>query len=150
LAVPPLAPGTAAPTAAAAPGGTPVPGGVISTAAGGAGGPDKGTAVALPGACGVSSASGHLYVGDAYSVRDVSSTGRLATLAGTGVPAGPLGDGGPAVNATFNGVCAVTVDHGGNLVAADGLHDRIRVLAASRGTFYGQKDDRRPHLHRGW
>jgi len=131
--------GMAAPAAAAAPGGTAPPAGIISTVAGGAGGPANGTAVGLPGACGVASSGGHLYVGDSNSVREVSSTGQLTTAAGTGVPAGPLGDGGPAVKATFNGVCAVTVDHSGNLVAADTMHERIRVLATSRGTFYGQK-----------
>ena len=107
--------------------------------AGGVGGPAKGTAVGLPGACGVASSGGRLYIGDNYSIREISSTGRLTTAAGIGVPAGPLGDGGPAVKAAFNGVCALTVDHSGNLVAADTLHERIRVLAASTGTFYGQK-----------
>jgi hypothetical protein len=134
-----LAGGAAASATTAAPAWTVAASGIISTVAGGVGGPAKGTAVGLPGACGVAAAGGQLYIGDSYSVREVSGTGRLTTLAGTGVLAGPLGDGGPAVKATFNGVCPVTVDHSGNLVAADTLHDRIRVVAASAGTFYGQK-----------
>jgi hypothetical protein len=130
--------GTAASAGTGAPGRAAAAAGVISTVAGGAGGPARGADVGLPGACGVSSGGGQLYVGDAYSVRAVSGTGRLTTVAGTGVPAGPLGDRGPAVKATFNGVCGVTVDQSGNLVAADARHDRIRVLATRRGTFYGQ------------
>jgi hypothetical protein len=91
--------------------------------------------VALQGPCGVSFASGALYVG-AGLVRAVSiGTGQLTTPAGDGAP-GPFDDGAPA-NATTLNTCAVTVDPQGNLVvAANGA--QVAVVAASTGTFYGQ------------
>ncbi len=87
-------------------------------------------------ACGVSVANGLLYIADNTTVRQVDSTDRLTTPAGTGA-SGPLGDGGPAVSASL-GTCAAAVDHSGNLVIADAGNDRIRVVAAHNGTFYGQ------------
>jgi trimeric autotransporter adhesin len=49
------------------------------------------------------------------------------------------GDGGPATKAQLNGVVgSVRVDHAGNLVLADGGNNRIRVVAAKTGRFYGQ------------
>jgi hypothetical protein len=97
-------------SAAAAPdtGGRAAPGGIISTVAGGVGGPGPATAISLAsdnvpaGACGtpaeptgVAFAAGRVYIADG-SVRQVSEkTGTLTTPAGTGA-AGPLGIGGPA------------------------------------------------------
>ena len=109
--------------------------GVISTIAGGPGGPAQATTVAVPGPCGVSSASGALYVG-AGVVREVSvGTGQLTTPAGSGA-LGPSGNGVPATATALN-ACGVTVDQQGNLVvAADG--SRVMVVAAATGTFYGQ------------
>jgi len=101
------------------------------------GGPAKATTVALPGACGVSFAAGAIYVGDSSAVRKVSGTGWLSTPAGTGT-AGPRGDGGPAVKASFDEACGVVSDRARNLVIADTRHSRIRVVAAATGTFYGQ------------
>ena len=115
--------------------------GDITTVAGGVGGPGAGTEVSLGsgqnGVCGVSYSSGALYVADSQVVRKVSSqTGGLATPVGTGA-AGPLGDGGPAGSATLD-TCGVTLDHSGNLVIADWGGSRVRVVAASTSTFYGQ------------
>jgi len=115
--------------------------GNITTVAGGVGGPDAGTAVSLgPGQnnlCGITYGSGALYVADSDVVREVSpQTGRLTTPVGTGT-AGPLGDGGPAASAELS-TCGATLDHSGNLVIADLGGSRIRVVAASTGTFYGQ------------
>jgi len=111
--------------------------GVISTVAGGVGGPAKATKVALANPCGVAFGAGYLYVAGSRSVRRVNpGTGRLTTPAGTGA-AGPLGDGGSATRASLS-TCGVAVDHSGNLVIADGGHDRIRVTAASSGVFYGK------------
>src|SRR5690349_3007479 len=75
-------------------------GGIISTVAGGVGGPGAGTGISLsdanspPGGCGtvntVTFGAGNLYIADG-SVRKVSErTGLLTTPAGTGA-AGPLG-----------------------------------------------------------
>src|SRR6266702_4148782 len=115
--------------------------GNITTVAGGVGGPDAGTAVSLGpeqnNLCGITYGSGALYVADSDVVREVSpQTGRLTTPVGTGT-AGPLGDGGPAASAELS-TCGATLDHSGNLVIADLGGSRIRVVAASTGTFYGQ------------
>ena len=48
------------------------------------------------------------------------------------------GEGGPAVPALLGGVGALTVDHAGNLVIRDTDNNRVRVVAAQTGTFYGQ------------
>ena len=110
--------------------------GVISTVAGGVGGPARATRVAVA-PCGVSFGAGHLYIAGGV-VRQVSpGTDRLTTSAGTAGDGGPLGDGRRAASASLS-ACGVAVDHSGNLVIADFLHQRIRVLAARTGTFYGQ------------
>ena len=116
--------------------------GTISTVAGGVGGPGKATTVALPNPCGVSFASGSVYLGDDADIRRISQTGWLTTPAGTGPvgtgASGPLGDGGPAVKASFDGACGVVADHSGNLVIADTQRSRVRVVAAATGMFYGR------------
>jgi trimeric autotransporter adhesin len=61
----------------------------------------------------------------------------IYTVAGDGT-AGSGGDGGPAAAAELNGPEAVTVDGAGNLVISDTGNQRIRVVAATSGTFYGQ------------
>jgi len=117
---------------------------VISTIAGGVGGPGKATAVALPAPCGASFAGGSLYIADGQAVRKVSpATDQLTTPAGTGA-VGPVANGGPATGASL-GTCAATADTAGNLVIADGLtnglggvNDEVRVVAKNSGTFYGQ------------
>jgi trimeric autotransporter adhesin len=47
-------------------------------------------------------------------------------------------DGAPATTAEMNGPAAVTTDAAGNVVLADETDNRVRVVAASTGTFYGQ------------
>ena len=47
------------------------------------------------------------------------------------------GDGGPAINASIGWVGAVAVDAAGNLLVADTMNDRIRVVAEQAGAFYG-------------
>ncbi len=116
------------------------PAGTISTVAGGVGGPARAVGVALDGACGVSFGAGRLYVADSSAVRAVNpQTDWLTTPAGDGAGfLGPEGDGGPATAATLIDTCGTALDHAGNLVLADGFHDRIRVVAAASGTFYAQ------------
>ena len=65
------------------------------------------------------------------------TAGDIYTVAGNGT-AGFSGDGGPATSAELNFPAGVAVDAAGNLVIADLRNDRIRVAAASTGTFYGQ------------
>jgi hypothetical protein len=94
--------------------------------------------------------AGNLVIGDTRNnrVRVVAASagtfygqamtaGDIYTVAGTGT-AGFSGDGSPATAAQFSGPTAVTVDGAGNLVLATRLDNRVRVVAASAGTFYGQ------------
>jgi len=64
------------------------------------------------------------------------TVGDIYTVAGGGT--GGLGDGGPATQAQLADPSSVAVDKAGNLVICDTLNDRIRVVATSTGTFYGQ------------
>jgi hypothetical protein len=61
----------------------------------------------------------------------------MGRTAGNGTP-GSSGDGGPATSAELDFAGGVAVDAAGNLVIADSGGNRIRVVAASSGTFYGQ------------
>jgi sugar lactone lactonase YvrE len=92
--------------------------------------------------------AGNLVIGDRdnYRIRVVAAhagtfygvpmtAGDIYTVAGNGT-AGFSGDGGPAISAQV-APATVTVDATGNLVIADG-NNRIRVVAARTGTFYGQ------------
>jgi hypothetical protein len=119
------------------------PAGVISTVAGGVGGPGPATQVAIDFPCSVTSAGRYLYVGDGLVQRVDEATGWLTTPAG-GVRRQavfaehvPLGNGGLADEAATS-ACGAAVDRAGNLVLADGLDRFIRVVAVKSGTFYGQ------------
>jgi len=109
--------------------------GTISTVAGGAGGPGKATTVAMV-PCDVSVHGGGIYVAD-RAVRNISASGQLTTLAGTGVFDGPPAAGGPATGADIAS-CGAVADHAGNLVFADGVHYQVDVVPARTGTFYGR------------
>jgi hypothetical protein len=65
------------------------------------------------------------------------TAGDIYTIAGNG-HFGYSGDGGPATHARLSSLFFVAVDHAGNLVIADSDNNRIRVVANSTGTFYGQ------------
>ncbi len=95
-------------------------------------------------------AAGNLVIADTANnrVRVVAATtgtfygqamtaGDIYTIAGDG-SAGGSGDGGPATSAELNQPDRVAVDGAGNLVIADYYNERVRVMAASTGTFYGQ------------
>jgi hypothetical protein len=110
--------------------------GTISTVAGGVGGPGVATSVAMEPES-LNFAGGQLYVADASTVRKISPvTDQLTTPVGMGVGA-PLGDGGPATEAGVS-PRGTAVDAAGNLVLTDSQVNRIQVVAASTGTFYGQ------------
>jgi hypothetical protein len=64
------------------------------------------------------------------------TAGDIYTVAGTG-NAGFSGDGGPATGANLADPSGVAVDGSGNLIIADLLNFRVRVVAKSAGTFYG-------------
>jgi Fibronectin type III domain/NHL repeat len=82
-----------------------------------------------------------------YRVRVVAATsgtfygvamtaGDIYTVAGNGT-FGYAGDGGPASSSELGGAEGVALDKLGNLVVADTNNNRIRVAAATSGTFYG-------------
>ena len=120
--------------AAAAP---PPPPGVISTIAGGAGGPGRAVGVDVSFPCGVSFGAGALYIAGGQTVRRVNpATDLLTTPAGTDAIS-PVGDGGPATAANVE-TCGAATDHDGNLLIANFEDQRIQVVAARSGTFYGQ------------
>ena len=64
------------------------------------------------------------------------TAGHIYTVAGTG-SAGSSGDGGPATAAMLRTPASVATDAAGNLVVADSGNNRVRVIAAASGTFYG-------------
>lgn len=70
---------------------------------------------------------GRLLVADTGNnrVREISSTGVITTVAGTG-DAGYLGDGGPATSAALDSPQGIVVDVEDNLFIADTLNNRIR------------------------
>jgi len=63
--------------------------------------------------------------------------GHIYSVVGTGT-AGFAGDGGPAISAEFSSPEGLAVDGSGNLVIGDTSNERVRVVAAQTGTFYGQ------------
>ena len=114
----------------------PVRGGIISTIAGGVGGPGPATSVAVS-PCGVRWAGGWLYIGDGSTVRRVSAaTGALTTVAGDNA-AGPADDSGAAIGSAISQACGTVLDRSGNLVIAAG--PQVLVAAARTGRFYGQQ-----------
>ena len=119
------------------------PDGTISTFAGtgvggfsGDGGPSTAAQLYSPAQM-IIDAAGNLYIAD-YSnrrVRVVSPAGLISTLAGTGVQDLPpikypqVGDGGPALHATFNVATSAAFSPTGDLYIADWLGNRIRKIA---------------------
>src|SRR5262249_56452606 len=65
-----------------------------------------------------------------------SAAGNIYTVAGNGLR-GSSGDGGPATGAELNIPYGLAVDGAGNLVIADYGGNRVRVVAAGPGEFYG-------------
>jgi hypothetical protein len=115
----------------------------------GDGGPATGAAIASPAGVAVDRA-GNLVIADTLSwrIRVVAvrsgafygramTAGDIYTVAGDGT-AGFSGDGGPATKAQLFDPGGVSLDGAGNLVIADTLNERVRVVAERTGTFYGQ------------
>jgi sugar lactone lactonase YvrE len=150
-----VAPASTAATAVAGQPGDAVAAGIITTIAGGPGAPGPAQAISVDPCgndqakpCGLAFADGRLYVTDLGKtsnssltgsvVREVSlSTGSLTTPVGIG-ELGFSGDGGPATAARLASPAGLAVDSAGNLLVADYSNNRIRVVAARTGRFYGR------------
>jgi len=116
-------------------------GGIISTVAGGVGGPASGTKVALS-PCDVAFAHGHLLIADAArrvgAVRAMSpGSSLLTTPAGTHA-FGQFRDGGAATAASLNS-CGVTADRSGNLVISDSHNHRSEWWPRAPGRCTGRR-----------
>jgi sugar lactone lactonase YvrE len=73
---------------------------------------------------------GDLLVAAGSSVRSISPTGVITTVAGGGKP-GYSGDGGPATKAALNGASGVSVDPAGDVYIADSNNNAIRKIDAA-------------------
>jgi len=107
---------------------------IVSTIAGGYlgdGGPATAASLSLAflGGQTATDAAGNLYIADinANRVRKVSPTGKITTIAGTGMT-GYSGDGGPATAATLNTPFTVVVDIAGNVFIGDTGNGVIRKV----------------------
>jgi sugar lactone lactonase YvrE len=113
----------------------------------GNGGPATAGALNMPHEI-VFDARGHLYVAerDSHVVRKVdATTGRLSTLAGTGV-AGFTGDGGPAARAQLRSPHSVSIAPDGRLLICDVGNHRLRAVDLGTGAIdtIGGTGERRP------
>jgi sugar lactone lactonase YvrE len=80
-------------------------------------------------------AAGNLYMGEENGgqVRKIDQSGRITTIAGTGV-IGYSGDGGPATDAQFNWPMGLAVDRFGNIFIADAVqNNRVRKIDGATG-----------------
>jgi trimeric autotransporter adhesin len=115
----------------------------------GDGGPATAAELSRPGDVAVD-AAGNLAIADSGNSRIRVVAARSGTFYGQAMTAGDIytvagngqygfaGDGGPAAQAELAGPGGVAVDAAGDLVIADSGNNRIRVVAATTGTFYGQ------------
>jgi hypothetical protein len=109
------------------------PNGTISTAAGngtpafaGDGGPAASASLSFPADVALTADGGYLIAdNDNNSVRYVSPTGLITTLAGSGSP-GFSGDGGPAQQAQLNDPAGVAATADGGFLVADTGNNRVR------------------------
>ena len=114
--------------------------GTITTVAGDfdAPGPQLGSTMALR-PLGIAASGGNTYVADGMAsvVRKLDSSGNETIVAGNGF-AGDSGDGGPATLAGLYDPSGIAVSASGNILISEGSGQRVRMVAATSGTFYGQ------------
>ena len=112
----------------------------------GGSGPALRAQLSLPGGLALD-AAGNLVIADTDNYRVEVVAGGTGTFYGRPMTAGHIynvagggtgADGNPAIDASLSLPQGVAVDGSGNLVIADMNHNRIRVVAGSTGTFYGQ------------
>src|ERR1700744_3568351 len=99
-------------------------------------GPATSAKIASPTAI-VSDSAGNLYFADRdnHSVRKIDITGKITTVAGSGME-GYGGDGGPATSALLDTPGGVALDAAGNLFIADTKNHRIREVTNGVITTY--------------
>jgi len=111
--------------------------GIVTTIAGGIGGPAAATTIGIQ-ADEVAFGAGQLYVSDRLTIRRVApSSDWLTNVAGVGL-AGFSPDGTAALGASLDHAYGFAIDHSGNTVFAETNSNRVRVIPARNGTFYGQ------------
>ncbi|MGH3155264.1 MAG: hypothetical protein ACRDNF_01610, partial [Streptosporangiaceae bacterium] len=105
--------------------------GDITTVAGGFGGPGQGRDIALASVCGVGAGAGRVVLADQDDDTAKDPVRALNPRTGwmNNLPATVTG----AVS-----TCSPAVDHAGNVVLADPLDSRVKVVAKRTGTFYGR------------
>jgi sugar lactone lactonase YvrE len=113
------------------------PDGIITTVAGGGhpadglgdGGPATQAAMASVGGIALDK-KGNLFICDYDDglIRKVGLDGMISTVAGGGNPADGIGDGGLATDAQLASPHDVLVDGQGNLIIADSVHNRVRMV----------------------
>jgi len=115
----------------------------------GDGGPATSAELAFPDQAAVDGA-GNLVIADSGNNRVRVVAGSTGTFYGQAMTAGDIytvvgtgqaaygGDGGLATKAKLDGPQDVAFDGAGNMVIADGVNNRVRVVAAKTATFYGQ------------
>jgi hypothetical protein len=113
----------------------------VSTVIGGTGaGP--GTAIAQDPVALATTASGAVDIGDGtlMVVRSLAPSGTETTIACAGNIAtlGYGGDGGPATDASCNTPDGLVTDAAGDTYLADDQNNRVRLVAATSGTYFGQ------------
>lgn len=122
-------------------------------------GPAAGVVRAGPGyPCAIAYGRGYLYYSAVSGtqltlprsvIRRISlRTGQSSVVAGAAKSGGQPGNGSPATSAAIGPSCGLALDQNGNLLLSDSAHlgyktgdsgqNRVRVVAAASGTFYGQ------------
>lgn len=127
-----------------------VPAGRITTIAGGVGGPGQADQIAFFNPCALVSDGGVTYLTDESPAlggmirRIIDSTDKLTTIMeSNGVGSSP--DGSSAAGSNRDVSCGVAIDHSGNVLFSErggdatASRNRIRVVASTSGTFYGQQ-----------
>jgi hypothetical protein len=111
------------------------PAGIITTVAGNGASSDSGdggsaTAAGIASAYGVAcDSNGNLYIAEVLTLREVSSSGTIATIAGSSSNLlGYSGDGGPPTAAQFDGIQGVAVAANGNVLLVDSGNCCVREI----------------------